>query len=216
MKTKNLQAALMVLLLTTAAIAEEAKSDENTGIKRIPPKTLLDVNKNSIYSGYMGIYTKYSKIGDADACLVGGRGGLIINDNFVIGGGGMGLTYPTDREKITGNDYTGTLNTIGFGYGGLMIEYYLNPKDLIVFSGSLLVGAGGVTFYDHGNNDDGENTDSFFVAEPEVNVMVNVTRFCRVGVGASYRYISGINTDELKNKDFRGPAASVIAQFGWF
>lgn len=215
MKTKKLHAALIVLLLATSAIAEEVKKDENPGNTRIPPKTLLD-GKNSYFSGYMGAFTKYSKIGDTYGCLVGGRGGLIINDKFVIGGGGMGLSYPTSREKLSGVDYTGTQDKVGFGYGGLMMEYYLNPKDLVVFSGSFLVGAGGLSFYNHDNSDDRERADKFFVAEPEINVLVNVTRFCRVGVGVSYRFVNGINANEFADKDFRGPAASVMAQFGWF
>lgn len=214
MKTKKLHAALIILLLATSAIAEEAKKDDNAGSTRIPPKTLIDV-KNSYYSGYMGIFTKSSKIGDAYGCLVGGKGGLIINDKFVIGGGGMGLTYPTGREKISGSDYTGTLDRVGFGYGGFLMEYYLNPKDIVVFSGGLLVGAGGITLYDE-NTDENRKADKFFVAEPEINVLVNVTRFCRVGVGVSYRFVNGIHSGEFADKDFRGPACSVMAQFGWF
>ncbi len=218
MKAKTILATIAALFLVTGAMAEDTKTEAKAEKKDNPPKTLLD-SKNASFSGYGGVYTKYAKIGDANSCLVGGRGGLIINDTVVLGLAGMGLTYPTDREKISGSDYNGLFNKIGFGYGGFLMEYYLNPKDLIVFSAGTLIGAGGLSFYKHSDDDNSgkdNNSDTFFVLEPEVNVFVNVTRFCRIGIGASYRYISGINTGEFDDKDFRGPSASIMAQFGWF
>lgn len=214
MKIRPLLTILIVLIFTAFAVAEEGAKTEK---KYIPPKTLFDQG-NTTFSGYLGVYTRYSKIGEANACLVGGKLGLIVNDNFVIGGGGMGLTYPTDREKLSGDDYTGLLTRAGFGYGGVIMEYYLNPKDLFVFSFGTLIGAGGLGFYEHHSDEENDNGngDKFFVIEPEVSMLVNVTRYCRVGVGASYRYVSGINTDEFSDKDFRGPSAFAVAQFGWF
>lgn len=218
MKVSKFLAAAAVSLLISSAMAEETKTGTDPVKKDNPPKTLLDI-KNVNFSGYGGVYTRYSKIGEADGCLVGGRGGLIINDNFVLGLGGMGLTHPTDREELSGNDYTGILNSVGFGYGGFLAEYYFNPKDLIVFSAGTLIGGGGLSFYDdskHEDEGDHSDGDNFFVVEPEVNVFVNVTRFCRIGAGASYRYVAGIDSDEFSDKDFRGPSVSIMAQFGWF
>jgi hypothetical protein len=216
MKAIKIIAAAAVSFLITSAVAEEAKVD---GQKDNPPKVLLNF-KDANFSGYGGLYTRYSKIGEADSCLVGGRGGLIINDRVVLGLGGMGLVNPTDRAKISGSDYIGALNRVGFGYGGFLAEYYFNPKDLVVFSAGTLIGGGSLSFHenDREHNDDGDHTngDSFFVLEPELNVFVNFTRFCRIGIGASYRYVAGIDSNEFSDKDFRGPSASIMAQFGWF
>ena len=219
MKATKIVAALAASLIFTSAMAQDTKTEGTTAKKDNPPKILLDM-KDSTFSGYGGITTSFTKIGDAKSCLVGGRGGLIINDSIVIGMSGAGLAYPTDREKISGSDYSGLLKNIGFGYGGLLTEYYLNPKDLIVFSAGAVIGGGSLFFFDEENDmedsDNHRNGDKFFVAEPELNVYINITRFCRVGAGISYRYIAGINSDEFSNKDFRGASASVIAQFGWF
>jgi hypothetical protein len=196
-----------------AAAEKKAKNDN-------PPKTLLQI-KDSRFSGYGGISTSYTRIGDTNSCLVGGRGGVIINDKTVFGFGGMGLVYPTDREELTGSEYNGVFDKASFGYGGFLAEYYFNPKDLIVFSAGTIIGGGGLLFYDNDANDDEEddydyNYDNFFVIEPELHVYVNVTRFCRIGIGASYRFTEGIDSGVLKDKDFRGPSASAMVQFGWF
>ena len=216
MKATKIFSAVVFCFMISSAMAEEAKKDSAAPKKDNPPKTLIDI-KNADYSGYGGVYTKYSKIGEANSCLVGGRGGLIINDSYVIGLAGMGLVHPTEREKISGMDYTGTLDRVDFGYGGFLAEYYFNPKDLIVFSAGALIGGGGLSFHqDESESDDENNDDSFFIVEPELNIFVNVTRFCRIGIGVSYRFISGINTDEFSDKDFRGASATVMANFGWF
>lgn len=219
MKSLKFIAAAAAAFLITSANAEEVKQEGVAVKKDNPPKTLLTIT-DANFSGYGGIYTSYSRIGEANSCLVGGRGGLIINDSFVLGIGGTGMTHPTDREKISGKDYSGFENRVGFGYGGVLVEYYFNPKDLVVFSAGTLIGAGGLSFYNSSTGDEDQennhNGDSFFAAEPEINVFINITRFCRIGVGASYRFVSGISSDEFTDKDFRGPSATVMAQFGWF
>ncbi|MCK7516167.1 MAG: hypothetical protein MZV70_77445 [Desulfobacterales bacterium] len=132
MKVSRFIALAAVFFIITSAMAQEAKTEVNQAKKDNPPKTLFDTTDAS-YSGYLGIYTSYTKIGDADSCLAGGRGGLIINDSVVLGLAGAGLVYPTKREKLSGSDYTGELDRTNFGYGGFLAEYYFNPKELLSF-----------------------------------------------------------------------------------
>lgn len=216
MKITQIIAAVASCFIITSAMAEEITKDSPAVKKDNPPKTLIDT-KNADFSGYGGVYTKYAKIGDANSCLVGGRGGLIINDSFVMGLAGMGLVYPTERDKISGKEYTGSLDRVDFGYGGLLLEYYFHPKELIVFSAGTLIGGGALSFHEKNSDSDNEdNGDNFFIVEPELNVFVNVTRFCRIGIGVSYRFTAGIRADEFSDKDFRGASAAVMANFGWF
>jgi len=219
MRNTKIFASIMMSFIISSAAAEETKTDGDVTKKYNPPKTLLDI-KAANWSAYGGVYTAYSRIGEANSCMVGGRGGVIINVRVVLGLGGAGMTFPSDREKISGIDYTGELDRVGFGYGGFLLEYYLNPKDLVVFSAGTLIGAGGIALYNKSDEDDtdqnSDHGDSFFVIEPEINVFVNITNFCRIGAGVSYRYTSGINTDELSDKDFYGPSAKIMAQFGLF
>ena len=180
-------------------------------------QTLLSMSNISL-SGYIAPVVRFSKMGDSYATLVGGRGGLIINDNFVLGGCGMALVHPRDRSDFSGKTYSGNYDKVDFAYGGGMAEYYFTPKSLFGFSVGTTIGGGGLTFHSRKEayDDDEYGSDVFFVAEPELNVFVNITKFCRIGAGISYRYIRGIGVDEYDDKDFRGPSVGIIFAFGWF
>jgi hypothetical protein len=52
--------------------------------------------------------------------------------------------------------------------------------------------------------------------EPALNAEVNITSFFRINAGASYRYISGLNYNNLKNEDFSGFSGALTLKFGSF
>jgi len=199
------------------AVAAEAAVSKDSESKKEETATLFSMANLSL-SGYGAPIVRFSKIADSYSTLVGGRGGLIINDNFVIGGSGMGLAHPRDRDSLSGENYSGNYDRVDFAYGGGMVEYYFAPKSLFGLSIGATIGGGGLTFHSskEAYDDDEFSSDVFFVAEPEVNFFINVTKFCRLGAGISYRYVRGIGVDEFDNKDFRGPSIGIIAAFGWF
>ena len=165
--------------------------------------------------GFGGPVIKYTQIKNEPAILVGGRGGWIINHTFVIGGGGYGLANQIDA------DYFSNFSKpyIDFGYGGLELEYIIQSDKVVHFSIYTLIGAGGVNFRDNSFDDWDDwdfNSDEFFVLEPALNVEVNITRFFRINAGASYRYISGLNYNNLKNEDFSGFSGALTLKFGSF
>lgn len=153
---------------------------------------------------------KFTKINDEFAVLCGGRGGLLINHRFLVGGGGYGLVNEIPVNNIwPNNDYL-----LEFGYGGLVLEYILAPRKLVHLSVYTLIGAGSVCFQDRWYEP--WDHDAFFVAEPGLDLMMNITRCFRIGVGGSYRYISGINLGGLSNEDISGPSAVLTFKFGRF
>lgn len=153
---------------------------------------------------------KFTKINDEFAVLCGGRGGLLINHRFLVGGGGYGLVNEIPVNNIWPNDDY----LLEFGYGGLVLEYILAPRKLVHLSVYTLIGAGSVCFQDRWYEP--WDHDAFFVAEPGLDLMMNITRCFRIGVGGSYRYISGINLGGLSNEDISGPSAVLTFKFGRF
>lgn len=166
------------------------------------------------HGGFGGPVVKFTQIKNESAVLVGGRGGWIINHTFIIGGGGYGLATQIKTDDIFYNEAF-----LNFGYGGLELEYIIQSDNVVHFSVYTLIGAGGITYnnnymedwssWDFGN-------DEFFVFEPAVNVEVNITSFFRINAGANYRYISGVNYDNLNNSDLAGFAGVLTFKFGSF
>jgi hypothetical protein len=86
---------------------------------------------------------------------------------------------------------------------------------------SVLVGAGSVSYREPMMNwDDNHSSrdyDAFFVVEPSVNLELNLTTWMRLGVGAGYRYVSGVNDLRgITNGDLRGASGSLTLKFGAF
>lgn len=165
----------VVLVMWSAHSVRAASSQQH-------PKTLVDgkVSKSALIAFPE---VKFSAIDGRFANFVGLRGGVLLNDRFLIGAGGYGLTnmgYP------------------GMGYGGLVLEYSIQPDNLIHLSVGGLVGAGGVTW------------ESFFVAEPEARLRLNVTNWFRLGFGGGYRFIGGAGR---LNSLLRGPVATLGVEF---
>lgn len=210
----------LIILLSAAFIAAqetdpEEKSNDN------PPQTLISLGSDISFSGFGGPTVAFSKIGDSYSTLVGGRGGLIINGaehGAVIGFSGSGMAYPNDREKLTGVDYTGTLDTPLLGYGGLLLQYHYQPKSLFHFAAGTTIGSGSFMYAENLDDDPNhhDNGDQFFYIEPELTAYINVTRFFRVGAGVSYRYSYGINSTDFKDSDFRNANMKLLFEFGWF
>ena len=165
------------------------------------------------HGGFGAPVVKFTEIDSRFGVLVGGRGGWIINGSVVIGGGGYGLANVANFEHLMNG--AGDPGGLEMGYGGLELGYVHRPDELVHVSLGLLIGAGGVAW-----NPDGPSgtraDDSFFVAEPELDVVLNATRFFRAALGVSYRLTRGVELLGLRNADLSGFAAVVSLNFGSF
>ena len=186
-------------------------------------KTLLSDSSINI-SGYGAVVIKYGPphLGH-NQVYAGGKGCILINDVFSIGGAGYGLTYPLKRkssvydENINSPESSFNYPKIQFGYGGGIIEYYFMPKSLFTFSCGFFIGGGALSMKGQSDVILPENvTSRFFVMEPEVSAYVNVAKFVRVGFSASYRFTNGIDLYEYTDRDFMGVFFSFNVCGGWF
>ncbi len=176
-------------------------------------ETLIDGKFES--SGFGGPVLKLTQLNDELGLMVGGRGGWIINHTFVIGGGGYGLANKIEAKKTSSN----TTLYLEMGYGGLEFEYINASSKLIHFSIYTLIGGGGVGYSDRDSHtafDEKLDQDSFFVLEPAVNAMLNVTQNFRMGIGVGYRFISGADSNGIGDSDLSWPSATLTFKFGKF
>jgi hypothetical protein len=186
-------------------------------------ETLLDENFES--GGFGGPVVKFTQIKDEFGVLVGGYGGWLINHTFLIGGGGYGLVNnikASPEAQIFDYVIGGRPLYVKMGYGGVVLEYINNSNSLVHFAFSTLIGGGAVSYNEKDNDDwnwDDDYTrphDAFFVVEPELKAELNISSFCRLNVGGSYRFITGVNITGLKNSDISGPSANITFKFGKF
>jgi hypothetical protein len=172
------------------------------------------------FSGYGGPATIITGIANEPGVFTGGKGGMILNDTFVFGGGGYGMVNPLQTSAYTGDQVQipDTHTYVGLGFGGFLFEYYFMPKNLVTYSVGGLIGGGGLTFIDNLDSENSNNTDtqSFFAMYPSANAYINVTRFFRIGAGVGYLFFGGIDSEYVSDSDFNGVTLNLVFQFGWF
>ncbi|HKI46393.1 MAG TPA: hypothetical protein VKA08_13775 [Balneolales bacterium] len=198
---KQLFTLFLCLVFTIPALAQE-------------DQTLVSNHIGS--GGFGGPVLKISSISGEAALFVGGRGGWIIKLNpsssFVIGGGGYGLSTDVEANNIFINNRQ---QYVSVGYGGLELEYVHQSYRLVHFSLQSLIGAGSAG-YQNKDRENRSNSDSFFVWEPGVNVLLNVTHFFRIGTGLGYRLTSGSHLLEASDSDLSGVTGIITFKFGKF
>ena len=173
-------------------------------------ETLLSSNLKS--GGFGGPVIKFTQVNGEFGLLIGGRGGWIINHAFVIGGGGYGLTSSVSSNIIQ----DGELLNLTMGYGGVEMEYIYLSDSLVHASIYLLLGGGGLTYKDFSNGEYPKIIDKFWVANPSINIEVNITPFFRIAVGAGYRFITDVDLGYLTNSDIAGVEGVLTFKFGKF
>jgi len=154
-------------------------------------------------SGFGGPIMSFTSINGEFAHMMGGGASVLLGD-FFIGGYGEGLT----------NSIMAGGNRIKFGHGGFWTGYSLMADRALHPAISTQLGWGSITQTDV--NHYHLSSDNVFVINPAIELEMNFTKFFRLGVGANYRIVSGVNTSNLTNADFSGPGAFLSFKFGWF
>jgi hypothetical protein len=163
--------------------------------------------------GYGALLLKVGPINGSTGFFVGTQGGWIINHRFVLGGMFNGLTNTVEIEGLENTK-------LRVDYGGVLLEYIFAPDKLIHFNVQSVIGGGGVYYevvdYQNPSSNINYSADSFFVWEPGANAIVNVTKNFRIGIGMTYRYVTGVAYEDLTNSDLRGINGQFSLKFGKF
>lgn len=154
--------------------------------------------------------------------LVGGYAGWLTDRTFFIGGGGYWMPNRNRDRQLA--------------YGGLVVGVQARADRRVGFGVKGLVGGGRATvvssFSPFGDDDDrihvlsGVGTqivlppivtsarvrESFFVAEPEANVIIGLTKRFRLTAGAGYRFVG--TRERGRRSDLDGATGSVALQIG--
>lgn len=185
-------------------------------------ETIRTVFKKGITSsgGYGALTNKFTKIRGKYANLSGIYGGWYINHKLMIGIAGAAVTnnIPVPLQYSTEPDRN---RSYEYGQFGLMTEYVVASNKPVHLVFQLFSGAGFSLQYDRHNwHNSYDNTVSdenwFVVAEPGVQVEVNLFRWMRLSPGISYRATFGSDAQGMKDKDLRGVSYNATLKFGKF
>ncbi len=211
-----------ITLIVGNSFAQNSKksylsADRDSAKQKDEIKTIFG-NKKISNGGYGAFTIGYSLIDEKDAFITGGRGAWIIGHSFAIGLGGYGFGNDLYLDNVTSSqEYS-----INGGYGGLILEPIVLPKFPFHLSFPILLGAGGAeyiksTYRDEFDPDvNVEDSDAFLVAEPGVELEMNLIKWIRLSVGASYRFTSDIHLAEKKHDVLNGYNLGVTLKFGKF
>jgi hypothetical protein len=166
------------------------------------------------HGGFGGMAYQLTQVNENMAIMIGGHGGWIINHTVYLGLAGFGMDGEFQIERDLEDQ-----RYLNLGYGGFEVGLVVASNRLLHLTASTLLGGGGANYQQRdwdGDYRDNSIVDGFYVIEPALHLVMNVTRHFRVGLGARYRHVSGVDLEGLTDNDLSGTSASLIFKFGKF
>jgi hypothetical protein len=206
---RNIMSGVMILV-STQVIAQQG--------------TVQTVFKGKLQSGGYGALTnKFTTIRGKFANMSGIYGGWYINHKLMIGAGAAAVT---SNLKVPQQYSADPLENLSYEYGqvGLVTEYVVASDKPVHLVFQLFSGAGFTLQYDRDGWRNGNTTyhkdvadeNWFFVAEPGVQLEVNLFKWMRFSPGVSYRAAFGSNGRGMQDSDVRAFSYSATLKFGKF
>jgi hypothetical protein len=208
---------LFPVILILFATTLQSQDPEFEYYKGKEIKTLLGRNRPG--GSYGSITIGYSIIDNKNAVLIGARVSGIASHYIGVGIGGTAFINEYHDEPTINRQVH-----LSGGYGGVYIEPVLLPRFPVHLSFPVLLGAGGISSVStdtDSNKRDIEDTKVFLLIEPSAELEVNLTRFFRLALGASYRYPTSFNigtsgTPPASAESLRGFSYKLTFKFGRF
>ncbi len=201
------------LFLFSAVVASYAQTD-STGDEL---KTLFGHKPHS-NGFYVGLSGGYTQIDSRDAFTTGFRAGWIIDHGFAVGLAAGGFSNDLYVGHSSGSNYS----SLQGGYGGLLLQPIVLPRYPVHVSFPVLLGAGGAMslqthYYEPYEADWNIQDEAFYlIAEPAVEVELNLVKWIRFSVGASYRFTSPLSLQGYSSDELHGFSANATLSFGKF
>ena len=174
--------------------------------------------------GYGGPDMRVTSVLGDPATLLGAQATWIMNHQYFFGVAGYGLATRVDTPEAMRID--GNPSRLGLVYGGLRLGVVATtPHSFLHVTIATLVGPGSLTGistvptraeFETGYERRLGHSETFFVLEPEVAGEASTATFMRVALGASYRYVTGVEHPGLSSANLSGPAVSLAFKFGVF
>lgn len=163
-------------------------------------------------TAYGGTFLKGSEMLGEFNLMIGGKGAIVVNDQFAFGAFGNGLVKSFDLENAT-EGLTG-LET-SYGYGGLFVEYIQHFDSPISLSIPVHFGIGGVKIKEE---DSGNKVESsrLLTLEPELHLNFQIKEFTSISLFGGYRWADTKDLINVSNKDMSGLTYGIMFRSGLY
>ena len=180
---KILTTAILIVMTTTAMAQENQNEYRSIFNKKADQK--ID------HGGYGAFGVGYTTIDGKEAILLNFKGAWVINHNIALGFAGSSFFNNLDKSSSSQDEF------LGGGYGGFYFEPIIFSKSPVHLAFPVLIGGGGIStipknHWDWDNGTYPNEYDIFFVVEPGVELELNMVKFFRIALGASYRFTNGV------------------------
>ena len=211
MNSKYFIAAITLVLLISA----ETQAQDNNYIR-----TVFNESKGS--GGYGALTNKFTAIDGEFANMVGIYGGWYVNHSFLIG---VSAAATTNHIAVPIEYSVNPLQNMSYMLGqvGAVTEYVVGSNNKVHVAFSLFTGAGFTAQYErydwHDNDfdlDHEHDENWFFVAEPGIQVEVNLARWMRFSPGVSYRAAFNSDAPGLSDSALSDMSYNLTLKFGKF
>jgi hypothetical protein len=184
MKVKHTIAIALLMSMSFSLLAQENQNEYRTIFNK-------KENQKTDHGGYGAFGVGYTMIDGKNAILLNFRGAWVINHNIALGFSGSSFFNNLEKTQSSNEEF------LGGGYGGFYIEPILFSNSPIHLTFPIIIGGGAIStipqnYWDWDSGNYPYEYDAFFFVEPGVELELNMVKFFRIGVGASYRFTNGV------------------------
>jgi hypothetical protein len=165
------------------------------------------------HGGFGAAHLRVGEVVGERSVFMGGEAAWVPNHRLILGVGLWALVSEAARVSTVPEAVAEGL-PLRMGYAGVLVGYRIAPTAVVHPTARMLIGAGGLSTGDSGGV--GDEDDAFLVAEPGFGVELNVAPFLRLGVGASYRWVAGVDLGGLRDRDLSGLTGEFSLLLGRF
>jgi len=215
---KPLGMTLALVLLLFPAVRGQTPESGALAMAPAPLMETLFESAELTHGGYATVHSALTLVNGDLKSLSGVRGGWLINHTLFLGLGGQSVVTDFQGNTTAQNQQ----KTLGFGYGGLVMEWIPRWERTWHSVFTLLLGSGAVstTYQETCSGNQCTYTlsesDRVDVLELSVRLDLNVLRSLRTGLGVGYRHVVGLSFPYLAPDSLNGGKVEILLTLGKF
>lgn len=164
---------------------------------------------------YLAAVVKNGSMIGQNSIIAGGRAGWTFGGNFTLGAAFYSLTNKIETEKM--DPLTGEKLLAAFNCGGIELGVIYPAKNFLHGSFLLFMGGGGIKpiAADVSVPHTSYYGQSLLVWEPQLNLEADLLESVHLGLGLSYRFITGTKGYfDINNKDLSSLNSLITLSYG--